>query len=571
MARPHRVYLGGDDIVCSIVRTQFDDAPIEIVAGDEASPDISLVASDDPTDLASMSRKAIRNDRPAVLVELGGIGGRYHDEVEGAIVCTESGGPCYRCLRTRVAAIESDDSDTGSIPANATRRIIGAVAAREVIRRINADNFGGTVIEFPWQRRYLLPVPGCPDCDSTERWTLPMQRSGSPRTLTDALDAAERAVDDRLGIVASVGEVASLPLPYYMATLADTSGFSDVEAAPRAAGVSPDWNAAYMKAVGESLERYAAGTYRSDEFERFHPDDRDDVLDPATCVRPSDAEAIDEPIDWVPGRSLLKGEHIWVPAELAVFPPPMRRIKPAITTGLALGNSSLEAIVSGLTEVLERDATMLAWYSTFEPIGVDVDDDEFETLLRRVLIDELTVSTVLLTQDIDLPVVAAAVHRDGPFPSFAMGSAANVDPVRAATGAVREAIQNWTELDAMGPDRAAREEPRIARYAETPDVARSFVTPTTSVDVAALGSDPDSPEGALELLLDRCREANLSPIVVHTTPRDLAQIGFYAVRVIIPEAQPLFTGTAYFGTRAETVPGELGFEPKLDADPHPFP
>jgi ribosomal protein S12 methylthiotransferase accessory factor len=48
-------------------------------------------------------------------------------------------------------------------------------------------------------------------------------------------------------------------------------------------------------------------------------------------------------------------------------------------------------------------------------------------------------------------------------------------------------------------------------------------------------------------------------------------MGFEAVRVLVPGAQPLFTGEPYFGERARTVPEALGFEPRLDRPIHPFP
>jgi len=66
-------------------------------------------------------------------------------------------------------------------------------------------------------------------------------------------------------------------------------------------------------------------------------------------------------------------------------------------------------------------------------------------------------------------------------------------------------------------------------------------------------------------------DAGLDPYAARLTPRDLARQGFEAVRVLVPTAQPLFTDEAYFGERAERVPSELGFEPRLDRDHHPYP
>jgi ribosomal protein S12 methylthiotransferase accessory factor len=55
------------------------------------------------------------------------------------------------------------------------------------------------------------------------------------------------------------------------------------------------------------------------------------------------------------------------------------------------------------------------------------------------------------------------------------------------------------------------------------------------------------------------------------TPRDVAQLGFEAVRVLVPTAQPLFTGEAFFGERAREVPPDLGFEFRPDRGHHPYP
>jgi ribosomal protein S12 methylthiotransferase accessory factor len=49
------------------------------------------------------------------------------------------------------------------------------------------------------------------------------------------------------------------------------------------------------------------------------------------------------------------------------------------------------------------------------------------------------------------------------------------------------------------------------------------------------------------------------------------ELGFRAVRVLVPSAQPLFFDDPYFGDRARSVPDELGFAAELDREHHPFP
>jgi ribosomal protein S12 methylthiotransferase accessory factor len=66
-------------------------------------------------------------------------------------------------------------------------------------------------------------------------------------------------------------------------------------------------------------------------------------------------------------------------------------------------------------------------------------------------------------------------------------------------------------------------------------------------------------------------EAGLDAYAARTTTRDVEGLGFEAVRVLIPEAQPLFTGQPFFTERAESVPRELGFDPRLEREYHPYP
>jgi ribosomal protein S12 methylthiotransferase accessory factor len=128
------------------------------------------------------------------------------------------------------------------------------------------------------------------------------------------------------------------------------------------------------------------------------------------------------------------------------------------------------------------------------------------------------------------------------------------------------------ELRAMGPDDAANEDGAIGRYADLPPAARTFVDADGSVAAAGVGPrDPPSGEAELDAVLDRATAAGLSVYAARLTTPDVAALGFEAVRVLSPEAQPLFVDEPYFGERAETVPRALGYEPRLDRSYHPFP
>jgi len=568
------------------------DGPGAAAVRDAVAPVADSVASLDPGAVGNVGLAVVvghvddgpfaaTNDRaratgtPWLAVELGGIGGHPVEGLDAAVSGFAPGEGCFDCLAARVAA--NDDGTSGDAVNEATDadiRFAGALAGREVVRLLRGQPSPvlGGVIEVPHAQRRFLPVP---DCDCAGPRSREVDRSHEPRDLDAALGAAERALDSRVGVVSEVGEVESFPAPYYLATLADTTGFSDARASSKAAGVAAGWDTAFMKALGEGLERYAAGVYRTDRFDRSSPAETPDCVSPAQFVRPDSFGAVDpaEPIRWAIGEHLASGARVHLPAEFAVFPPPTVRHRPAITTGLGLGNGGVEALLSGLYEVVERDAAMLAWYSTFEPLGLDVDDDRYRELADRSRAEGLEATALLLTQDVDVPVVATCLHRNsGSWPRFAAGMAADLDPQAAAADALEEALQNWLELRGMGREDANADSGAVGSYAEFPPAAREFVEPDSTVPATSVGPDGSvDGEAELDALVSRVTDAGLDPYAVRLTPRDLDALGFEAVRVLVPSAQPLFTDDAYFGERAERVPGELGFDPRLDRDHHPFP
>ena len=501
-------------------------------------------------------------------VEIGGLGGVAISDLDAAVTVFADG-VGYRDLRERVAAAEVEGSGdpTGS---RSAVRLAGAVAGHRLVSLLSGAALAGTVVEVPGGERRVFAVP------RTESRDRDLRRTHREVPLDDALARAERTVDDRVGLLTQVGERESFPAPYYLASTADTSVFSDARAAALTAGVDDDWDRAFMKALGEGLERYCAGVYREAEFVDALPSagtvDGRRAIPPTAFIRPDGRDVGGDPLPWVPGEDLSTGDGVALPAEFVHYPPPTERYRPPITTGLGLGSSGVEAILSGLYEVIERDATMLAWYSTYEPLGLTVEDEGFSALVDRARAERLSVTPLLVTADVDVPVVAVAVHREGEWPRFAVGSGADLDAAAAARSALAEALQNWMELRAMGPTEAKREEGAIGHYADLPAAAEAFVSADGTVPASTVGPDP-IPTGATELdaVVSRATDAGLGAYAARLTTPDVAELGFEAVRVLSPTAQPLFVGDPFFGERARTVPPEMGYEPRLDRAFHPYP
>ena len=564
-------------------------------------PDLAVVVNEvgAPAFAAANEAALAAPDTEWIGIELGGIGGHVLGDVEATVCGFGPDTGCFECLRARVATnvepggrndedgstatATSDDAGTGadeSTPSDAvdsaTARLAGTIGGREALRTLAGASIAG-LVELPYAERRLLAVPGC-RCsgrgerghgNGRERFGA-LDREHEDRGVDEAVARAERALDPRVGIVSEIGEVVSFPVPYYLANLGDTAPFSDVRATAQAAGVAADWSEAFMKAIGEGLERYCAGVYRTAGLPEATSDDLDRAIPTSRFVRPGGGDDLDNSIRWVAGEELATGSRALLPAAFVLFPPPEERFRPAITTGLGLGSSTTEALLSGLYEAIERDATMLGWYSTFEPLGLDVHSERFETLRRRARAEDLSTTPLLVTQDVDVPVVAVAVHREGEWPRFAVGSDADLNATRAAESALAEALQNWIELREMGPEGVGNAEGAIARYAEFPSAARAFVDVERTIPAASVGSEESGVE-ELDAVTGRLASAGLDAYGARLTTRDVERVGFEAVRVLVPSAQPLFTDEPFFGERAHSVPESLGFEPRLDREPHPYP
>jgi len=398
---------GGPAVKAIIAATEDIDADVRHVAPETLTDDAATLpptgAVVAPTGAAVFGVATDRFDR-WVAVEIGGLGGYPIETIDAAVTTFGPETACYRCLNKRVGAHEEPSGDDPHGDRSRVR-LAGAIAGNRLISLVAGTSDGGEITELPGPDRRLLPVPGC-ECAAGETPTRALPLTHRTVGVDDALTRAEQAVDDRVGLVANVGERESFPVPYYIAEIADTTGFSDTAAADFAAGVDVDWDRAYMKAIGEALERYSAGVYRTQQTTRGSERTLSAPVSPTAFVRPGGFEQPDpeQRIEWIDGQRLPDGERVSLPAEFIWFPPPNQRYRPAITTGLGLGNSSIAAVLAGLYEVIERDATMLAWYSTFEPLGLTIEDDVVRELTKRARAESLTVTPLLVTQDIDVPV-----------------------------------------------------------------------------------------------------------------------------------------------------------------------
>lgn len=169
---------------------------------------------------------------------------------------------------------------------------------------------------------------------------------------------------------------------------------------------------------------------------------------------------------WAEGIDLLSGASCQVPWECVhtdyrLPRPTGSGCFAANTNGLASGNTTDEAIVHALCELIERDAVTLWHQSTTAQAGVDpatVPGSDNHALLRRIQDAGLAVRIWDVTSDIGIPCFHCLLSSDSEHdtdPEF--GSGCHLDPAVALSRALTEAAQARTTYiagsrDDIGPD-----------------------------------------------------------------------------------------------------------------------
>jgi ribosomal protein S12 methylthiotransferase accessory factor len=361
-------------------------------------------------------------------------------------------------------------------------------------------------------------------------------------------------------------------------------------------------------AIGECVERYSCAyinpeltVYASkqdlgddaigmDEF-AIHTDDQYDA--PGW---PFPRWRADHPITWVRGRSLLTGARRYVPASLVYVPwlpsDPSDMLTLAVSTGQSCHTDFDLACLTGLYEVVERDAFMITWLRKLRTTRIDYHDDAVLAQLyqRHFAGCDLAFHVFDMTTDLRIPSMLCVVEgRSHKGAIFGMGASTRLSEREAISKALLEAAQDmiWCrDLVRRKPD--WRPAPDWSNIRDFQDHVRLYCEPEMRPELAFLldgdrrrrvEDDPAPPsvQDALARALDRVRAVGLDCILVDTTAPDVAAAGFHAPKILIPGAAPLTAPhslPALGSPRLQSVPRWLGQDDRLDGFnpiPHPFP
>ncbi|MCB0192257.1 MAG: YcaO-like family protein [Anaerolineae bacterium] len=380
---------------------------------------------------------------------------------------------------------------------------------------------------------------------------------------------------------------------------------------------------AQMGALGEGVESYSALSWSNDEIlfapqatreAKFLTPDKLGLYLPEQYAELSYTPYTnDSTVGWVQARSLVTGEHVFVPAQavfLAYKPQAEEKLYiPPSSNGLAAGPTLPEAIYRAACEVIERDAFIITWLNRLPCQRIDpcqhpdanivglcraYQRRHVEILLYRLPTDQFCHVFMALTRQTD-------ASANGP--AIAVGLGADLDAPRAARQAILEAAQTRASLQwyikqpdvqqyisalverpylvAAGHDHALRYASPAATSAFDFLLSRS---PTLFDWEAQTRERPAAPANAgaahkLDILTQSLDAQNRDLIYFNLTPSNLATLKLFTARAIIPGFQPIHFGyneRRLAVNRLYQLPHQLGLTNSLttpqmlNPDPHPM-
>lgn len=304
------------------------------------------------------------------------------------------------------------------------------------------------------------------------------------------------------------------------------------------AGKSLNREMARAGAILEASEFHAGENPQGDTVVASYLDAKDHAVDYRLLPLIRDSILHEEmPIEWELSTEIVSGKNKLIPSGVCWMHP---RSKTFIghfqnsSNGAASGYSIPDAILSGLYEVIERDAWTISEYIESHKVVLNI-PESVKVMSEMSNKAGLKLSIFSCTQeDVGIPVFGAAIRGDNA--GLYMGHGANRCPVKAMERAALEAFQSRCVYISGARDDLFRRSFLITKQTNPKEIDKA---------IAKLGKD-DSPYPDLELeeiedhselseVVNKVKKSGFNEIYVkHLKTFEFEEVTIPVVKVIVP-------------------------------------
>ncbi|WP_390602613.1 YcaO-like family protein, partial [Staphylococcus pseudintermedius] len=323
---------------------------------------------------------------------------------------------------------------------------------------------------------------------------------------------------------------------------------------------------ARFKSQTEALERYSNCIFSDEQFINATYNEIEEYaldLNRIPCV--SDYELkmgslLDKPdndkkIRWIKGYSLTNNKEIWVPACMVFLYIPQMKSENfwfPISTGSAIHKDYENAVISGINEVIERDAISLTWLHKLQlrQIAYSNTDELTDEYVKNTFSSDIIETKFFdATTDIGIPTIYClqkAQYNDKV--NNLVLCSTELNPKEAYRKLFREAaslriaLQN-NKIKETNPENfinvmdGALYMGNVERKTEFDFLYNSKIGITNIDDMPNL--EQDNAKNSLRLLIKKLKQKGHEVIVVDLTCDEVERQHLKSVKVIIPSLMPL--------------------------------
>jgi ribosomal protein S12 methylthiotransferase accessory factor len=284
----------------------------------------------------------------------------------------------------------------------------------------------------------------------------------------------------------------------------------------------------------------------------------------------------DWPERWTLAWDLMRQEEVAVPLLAVLMNSKINEQEPTeiysfamSSNGLSSGNHFLEALASGIYELIERDAISCHLFAN-ETVSFPLFHVNLETIpylsVRGVMAQlektGMQLSLYDCTVDTQVPVFMAVVH-DTLWPiADSRGFGAHLDPEVAMIRAITEAVQGRTILIAGSRDDIFLSNSQLTDHYQQGCASRNALL--GGIDASTyISSACKTFEEDVHLLISKITQAGFSQLLVVDLTKE--ELGTSVVRVLIPGMEDYYSESYNAGKRAQAFASKRKFSPQNSA------
>ena len=263
-------------------------------------------------------------------------------------------------------------------------------------------------------------------------------------------------------------------------------------------------------------------------------------------------------IPWIEGYDLYSGKDILVPADFIYYP--AIRQNPLVfdtSNGASAHTDTVQAILNGLFEIIERDSFLTMWLNRFSMPILNAKKLPFSFSESMRLIKEfgMSIKLVDITGDTHIPAFAAVCSNNDPagYPALLVGAGCHTDPDKAIQKALfemefmlNEMLEHPNKKKIKRPDQISTMyehplyylNPKMRKYWQFMIMGKQTSRlPAPSVNFS------NNNQYRLRQIVQLLHNNKHKAICVDLTPSDLKKVGLKSVKVFVTGFQPLYVGT----------------------------